>query len=467
MEHAVDLSHSIRRFLGRIALVLRLPQVIPVVGFLVVILVGSLLLWLPWSHQAHAVGYLNALFTSTSAVCVTGLTTVSTASDYSVAGQVVILILIQIGGLGVMTYAAMAVTLFRRRMSLRARAALHDSLFQNDAARDFKRRFWQIVSVTLALEMIGTLILFLAMLPSTGSGSAAWSAVFHSISAFCNAGFSILPNNLADIRGNHLFMTVIALLIVVGGLGFTVLHEVFVDMIRMLRKRDRLRPKRFSLHTSLVLRMSVLLIVGGAGLTLLFGLTAGESTWGERISAALFQSVSARTAGFNSVDVGALPLASLLAIIGLMFVGGSPASCAGGIKTSTLAVLMARLRSYFSGRENPHLMGRMLSRDVVRSAELLLALATIWNLAGLLVLAQTEAGRTDIGFQNLFFEQISAFGTVGLSTSTTTAGLSTAGKLWIIATMYVGRLGPLALASLALYRRPTRVGLPEGKVMIG
>ena len=213
--------------------------------------------------------------------------------------------------------------------------------------------------------------------------------------------------------------------------------------------------------------MSVVLVFGGAGLTLLFGLSAGESTWGERISAALFQSVSARTAGFNSVDVGALPLASLLAIIGLMFIGGSPASCAGGIKTSSLAVLLARLRSYFTGREEAHLMGRTLGRDLVRSAELLLALAVLWNLLGLLVLAETEMGRPGIGLHNLLFEQISAFGTVGLSTSTTTPGLSAAGKIWIIATMYVGRLGPLTLASLAVYRRPTRIGLPEGKVMIG
>ncbi len=227
------LSHALRKISRQGAVVLRLPQIVPIAGFLVVILVGSLLLWLPWSHDPHAVSYLNALFTSTSAVCVTGLTTVNTAADYTVAGQVVILILIQIGGLGVMTYAAMAVTLLRRRLSLRARAALHDSLFQNDAARDFKRRFWQIISVTLALEALGTLALFLALLPSSESGAAAWSAVFHAISAFCNAGFSILPNNLVDVRGNHMFMAIIALLVVFGGLGFTVLHELFGDLARI------------------------------------------------------------------------------------------------------------------------------------------------------------------------------------------------------------------------------------------
>ena len=462
----MDLPPAIRRSVARVTYVLRLPQIIPVAGFLAVIFIGSLLLWMPWSHQPASVGYLDALFTSTSAVCVTGLATVNTATDYTVAGQVVIVLLIQIGGLGVMTYAAMAVTLLRRRMSLRARAALHDSLFQSDAALDFRRRFWQIVSVTLALEAVGAVILFLALLPSTRSGSAAWSAVFHSISAFCNAGFSILPNNLVDIRGNHLFMAAIALLIVFGGLGFTVLHEIIGDLSRILRRR-RLGPQRYTLHARLVIRVSLILILGGGGVVLLFGLSPGETTWGERISGALFQSISARTCGFNSVDLGALPLASLLVITGLMFIGGSPASCAGGIKTSTFAVLVARVRSYFTGREEAHLLGRTLNRDLVRSAELLFALALIWNLVGVLVLTESEMGRPGIGLHNLLFEQISAFGTVGLSTSTTTAGLSAVGKIWIIATMYVGRLGPLTLASLAVYRKPTRIGLPEGKVMIG
>jgi trk system potassium uptake protein TrkH len=463
----MGLLGTIRAIFDRVALALRLPQIIPVAGFAAVILLGSLLLWLPWSHHPGAVSYLNALFTATSAVCVTGLTTVNTATDYTVAGQVVILVLIQIGGLGVMTYAAMALTLLRRRLSLRTQAALRDSLFQSDAARDFRRRFWQIVSITLALETVGALILFAALLPTAKSGSAAWSAVFHSISAFCNAGFSVLPNNLVDIRSNHLFMAVISLLIIFGGVGFVVLHELFGELVRLMRRRERQGPRRFTMHTSLVLRVSLALIFVGAGAILLFGVTTGETTWGERVSAALFQSISARTCGFNSIDCGALPVASLLILAILMFIGGSPASCAGGIKTSSVAVLTARMRSHLTGREDAQLMGRSLNRDLVRSAEMLLALAVFWNLVGILFLAHFEMGRPGIELQNLLFEQISAFGTVGLSTATTTAGLSVAGKIWIIATMYVGRLGPLTLASLAVYRRPTRVGYPEGKVLIG
>lgn len=450
-----------------VILSLRVPQALPALGFAAIILIGSALLWMPWSHQAGAVGYLNALFTSTSAVCVTGLVTVSTASDYTVAGQVVIIVLIQIGGLGVMTYAAMALTLLRRRLSLRTQAALHDSLFQRDEARDFKRRFWQIITITLAVEAAGALILFLSLLPSTESGSAAWSAVFHSISSFCNAGFSILPNNLIDVRSNHLFMAIVMILIIVGGLGFTVLHELAREARRILRRQKLGRPRVFSLHTNVVMRTSLVLIVGGAAVMLLFGMTAGEHSWGERIEAALFQSISARTCGFNSIDIGALPVASLLVLTALMFIGGSPGSCAGGVKTSSLAVLVARVRSYLTGDEDARLMGRRLNRGIIRSAGLLFVLAVVWNAVGLLILSHFEQGRPGVELQHLLFEQISAFGTVGLSTGTTTAGMGAAGKIWLIATMYVGRLGPLTLASMAMYRKPSRIRFPEGKVMIG
>jgi trk/ktr system potassium uptake protein len=434
---------------------------------LAVILIGSALLWSPWSHQPGAVGYLDALFTSTSAVCVTGLVTVNTANEYTVAGQVVILVLIQIGGLGVMTYAAMALSILRRRLSLRTQAALHDSLFQRDEARDFKRRFRQIVTITLSVEAVGTLLLFLCLLPSTNSGPAAWRAAFHSISAFCNAGFSIFPNNMVDMRTNHLFLAIIMILIVLGGMGFMVLHELSWEAKRALSRRKRDRPRMFSLHASVVVRTSLVLIIGGAAVMLLFGMTGGEQTWGERIEGALFQSISARTCGLNTIDIGALPVASLVVLTVLMFIGGSPGSCAGGVKTTSLAVMFARVRSYLSGQEETRLMGRRLSRDVIRSAGLLVVLAVVWNLVGLLILAHFEQGRSGIELQQLLFEQISAFGTVGLSTATTTAGLSIASKIWIIATMYVGRLGPLTLASLALYRKPARVGFPEGKVMIG
>jgi len=452
--------------LRRVVIALRVPQALPALGFAAVILIGSALLWSPWAHVEGSVGYLDALFTATSAVCVTGLTTVSTAGDFTVAGQVVILVLIQIGGLGVMTYAAMALSLLRRRLSLRAQAALHDSLFQADQARNFKRLLRQIVAITLGAEAAGALLLFFSLLPSDSTATAAWSAVFHAVSSFCNAGFSIYPDSLVGMRSNHFFMIVVSILIVLGGLGFVVLNEVLSDGRRMITRQRTDRARRFSLHTSVVLRTSAGLIAGGAAALLLFGLTPGEGGWGERVSAAVFQSISARTCGFNSVAIAALPLASLQVLPGLMFIGGSPASCAGGVKTSTVAVLVARIRGYATGEDEARLMGRRIGRPIVRSAGLLLVLAVAWNGLGLLLLSHFERGTPGLEMQNLFFEQISAFGTVGL-TADATASLGTFGKLWIASTMYVGRLGPLTLASLAFARKTSRVTFPEGKVMIG
>lgn len=457
---------NVQVLVRRFVLPLRVPQALPALGFAALILVGSALLWLPWSHNPGAVGYLDALFTSTSAVCVTGLVTLNTATDFTVAGQVTILLLIQIGGLGVMTYAALAFSLLGRRMSLRSQAAVHDSLFQMDRVQDFKRLFGQIIIITFAAEALGALALFVSLLAGGTAGSAAWPALFHSISAFCNAGFSIFPNGLVDVRENHAFAAVVMVLVVTGGLGFMVLHELLGDAKRVIGRRQRVQPHRFTLHTNVVLRTSALLIVGGAAFILLFGLTGGERSWGERVEAAVFQSISARTCGFNTVDIAALPVASLLMLMGLMFIGGSPGSAAGGIKTSTAAVMFARIREYVTGEDETRLLGRRLDRRIIRSAGLLLALAAGWNLLGVLILTHFEQGKPDMQFHNLLFEQISAFGTVGLSANVT-AGLGTVSKIWIIATMYVGRLGPLTLATFVLSRRASRVTFPEGKVLIG
>ncbi|MGB9879348.1 MAG: potassium transporter TrkG, partial [Anaerolineae bacterium] len=334
----------------------------------------------PPMHREGAVPYVDALFTSTSALCVTGLTTVNTARDFTVAGQTVILVLIQLGGLGIMAYAALALSLVSLRVSLRTRAALESSLFQQETGRLFIARLRQVFVFALGTEALGALLLSLILLPKHSLPSAAWSAVFHSVSAFCNAGFSIYPENLEAVRGNHLFLLVVSLLIVSGGLGFIVLAElrdkIGAPFARLVSKLDKsaskssspaLQPSplrsRLSLHTRVVLVSSLILIVAGAGLLLLFGAAPGEQSLGEeigtagRISAAFFQSVSARTCGFNTVPIGALPLASLIVLVVLMFIGGSPGSCAGGIKTTSAVVLCARLRSLVTGRKDTVLGG--------------------------------------------------------------------------------------------------------------
>lgn len=291
----------------------------------------------------------------------TGLTTVNTATGFTAAGQLVVLVLIQLGGLGIMAYAALAIAVAHRRPSLRMRAALADSLFYGETGQEFVRRLRQIFGAAFAIEAAGFILLFASLVAEYKAPQAAWLALFHSVSAFCNAGFSILPDNLVSIQGNHVFLSVIGILIVCGGLGLVVLQELWERFTQAVKRRRLHVTQRLSLHARVVLIASLVLIFGGAGLILLFGTTPAEQGWVEKTSAALFQSVSARTCGFNTIDLGALPLASILVLTILMFIGGSPGSCAGGVKTTSSVVILARVHSSLRGQEHTTLMGWHLS----------------------------------------------------------------------------------------------------------
>ncbi|MBN1945742.1 MAG: hypothetical protein JW797_08690 [Bradymonadales bacterium] len=445
-------------------LAVRSPEGILVGGFGGLIIAGTCLLFLPWSHR-EGVGILDALFTATSAVCVTGLVVVDTGTDFTPFGQVVILLLIQAGGIGIMSFAALAFALLGRRLSLKAQAALSGSMLQQEVASEFRSIFRRILQFVLFTETSGAVLLFVGMLPSKGAAQAAYSAVFHSISAFCNAGFSLYSDSLIGWRNNPTVMVTVMLLIVLGGIG----HPVVVDLWRKrltLQRRGGSTSNRLALNSNVALATSGVLIGGGLIGLLLFGLTAGEEGWGGRIANGLFQSVTARTAGFNTVDIGALPLASLMLLVLLMFVGGSPGSCAGGIKTTTTALWFARLWSLLNGGKWARLFGRHIPGEIARRASMILGLAVVWNLSGLILLLATESGTPGIGMHDVLFEQISAFGTVGLSTGLTPQ-LTNAGRIWIILTMFVGRLGPLTLAMWAFTGPSSRVHYPEGRVMIG
>lgn len=444
----------------------KLPQTYFVGGFAAVILVGTGLLLLPWAQTRGEVGLVDALFTATSAVCVTGLVVVDTGTAFTFFGQVVILLLIQVGGLGIMTFAALAYLMLGRRLSLASQAALHDAFFQRDLGVAFRQRFRQILLLVGLTELAGTLLLFTALCWRGTSGPAAlFSAVFHAVSAFCNAGFSLYRDNLVGLRDSPVFVGTIMGLIVLGGLGHLVLTDLLEQGRRRLsRSSAGLSP--LSLHSRVVLRTTAALIVGGWLGLLLFGLTPGEATWGEKLGGALFQSVTARTAGFNTVDIGLLPLSSLLLLILLMFIGGSPGSCAGGVKTTALAISLAEFRAKLKGEEEVVLLERRVPRPVLDRTVVLVRLAILWNLLGLLLLLTTEAGRAGVGFHDVLFEQISAFGTVGLSTGLTDK-LSVAGRLWLTATMFVGRVGPLTLALGILPVRPTHIRYPEDRILIG
>jgi len=444
----------------------RSPESMLVGSFAGLIGIGTVLLWLPLSHNG-SVRLLDALFTATSAVCVTGLIVVDTGTDFTLFGQVVILLLIQTGGLGVMTFAALAFQVLGRRLSLRAQAALSDTLTQKDMASEFRQLFWRILRLVLVVEAAGALLLFLGMLHHHTVGRAAFSSIFHSISAFCNAGFSVYSDSLVGIRTNPLVVGTIMILIVLGGIG----HPVMIDLWRSYRLRRRAGGPAsvagLELHTKVVLWTSAALILAGAVLLLVLGPTPEEQSWPDRISGALFQSVTARTAGFNTVDIGGLPFASLFLLTLLMFVGGSPGSCAGGIKTTTFALWVARLWSWLRGRKSTRMFGWHIPGELSRRASLIIGLAVVWNLAGVLLLLATQTGTSgSAGFHDVLFEQISAFGTVGLSTGLTPK-LSVIGRLWIILTMFVGRLGPITLVMWFIPRRSPGVRYPEGRVMIG
>ena len=435
------------------------------VSFGLLILAGTVLLALPVAHVSGRVNLLDALFTATSAVCVTGLIVVDTGQDFTHFGQVVILVLIQLGGLGIMTFATLTAQLLLGRVSFRSQAVLTDAFYQREAAGALKKSLKRIVALTLVLEAGGALLLYADFKQAPDGHPPLFSAVFHSVSAFCNAGFSLHSESLTLYRGHFLTMLTIMVLIVSGGLGHTVVLEALSRAAGRLRRR-RVLPIQWSLNSRVVLVTSAALIV--AGTILLWGSGLGADGPGGlgALSAALFQSITARTAGFNTIEIGALPTASLLVLASLMFVGGSPGSCAGGIKTTSVAVGLAYLRSQVRSEPDVSMFGRRLARSVVARAAVIVALAIVWNGIGCVILAATESARPNPPFEGLLFEQVSAFATVGLSTGCTNE-LSAMGKLWIMLTMFVGRLGPLTVAVMVMPQRTAEVRHPEEHLMIG
>lgn len=443
----------------------RRPEGLLVSTFAGLIVAGTLVLQLPVAHRAERVGVIDSLFTITSAACVTGLTTVDTATRFTRFGQTVILVVIQLGGLGVMTFGAIAAQFFRYRLSFSSNAALQSTFFEDEARVNLRSAVRGILLMTLVIESIGAVFMLIGLQSGATPRGGVFEAAFLAISAFCNAGFSVYSDNLVGLRDSMVIMWTIMGLIVAGGLGYTVLFEAAGRAWRRLR-RARGGPLLWTLNSKIVLRMSGALVFGGAIALLLTGLTPNEETFGSKAVNAMFQSVTARTAGYNTIDIGALPLPSLLVLIGLMFIGGSPGSCAGGIKTTTAAVWLAQVKSRLTGREHVTIAARRISPDVVRRAALVLAVAALWNVAGIMILATTEGGRTGVRLEQMVFEQISAFGTVGL-TANFTPTLTPLGKLWIIATMFVGRLGPLTIAFAMLTRPRVPYEYPVERVMIG
>jgi trk system potassium uptake protein TrkH len=319
--------------------------------------------------------------------------------------------------------------------------------------------------MTLTIELAGAIAIYIGTQRVDPSRAGVFDSVFHAVSAFCNAGFAIRSENAMAWRSSWIVMWTLMILITLGGLGYAVLQEIIDRLVTALRRR-RHSPVVWSLNARVVLAASAVLTLGGAIAIGLCGLTADEDNWGERVLHALFQSVTARTAGFNTVRIELLPVVTLLVICSLMYIGGSPGSTAGGIKTTSATVAVANAAAGVLGRSHVSLFGRRLPPDVLQRAVLVIVLATAWQALGIFILTLTENVPHGARFEQVIFEQVSAFNTVGLSADLTPR-LSDAGKLWVILTMFVGRVGPLTIGLAVLRRKARHFEYPVERVMIG
>lgn len=431
------------------------------------ILLGAALLSLPMAAHGTPLSWLDALFTATSAQCVTGLVVVDTGTKLTLFGQLVVLLLIQIGGLGITTFSVYLFFYLGMGVGIRDRWVIQETLLHTpvDSLRDLVHN---IFFVTLTIEAIGAALLALVFVPEMGFAQGLYMAVFHSVSAFCNAGFALFSDNLIGYRSHPLVNITIMALIILGGIGFLVIKEV-IDLWRRPQGRRRL-----SLHSRMVFLTSGVLILGGALLIgllesggALAGMSGAEGFW-----TAMFQSVTARTAGFNTVDLNLLQIPTLFLIMFLMFVGASPGSCGGGIKTTSLGLFVAILHSRLKGNPHTNVAHRTLPDAVVSKTLTLVMTALMFMflaIFGLLAvqLRGVPAATSQGGFIEYVFEAISAFGTVGLSLGATTK-LQPAGKLIIILLMFIGRVGLLTVAFTMIGRsRGNAVQYAEENIMIG
>lgn len=456
--------------LGRLLLqVADHPARLMLLSFGLTALLGSLVLMLPVSVRSLGeADFVDALFMATSAVCVTGLAVHDVGATYTAFGQATILVLIQAGGLGIMALSTFFVIVAGRRLRLRSTAVLAETLDVESLA-SVKRSVVRLVGVTFVFEAGGAVLLFLAFaggVPGQGDAWApgrAWSAVFHSVSAFCNAGLSLFPQNLTAYAGDLSVNAVVMTLVLAGGIGFPVLDEL-LQRLRILWSGAR--PPRLSLHARTALTVSGALV---AGLALLVAALEWERSlahlsWPDKLLASLFQSVSARTAGFNTVDFGSMRSATLLVFGVAMFIGASPGSTGGGIKTTTFAALVAMLRAVVLGQRKPRLFDRTLSDGLAQRA----VAVTVMSAAIVVVLGFVLLALEGHAPERLVFEALSAFGTAGLSTGIT-PGLTATGKLVVSFTMLAGRIGPLtmALAFAGRRRAEPRLEAPQERVLIG
>ncbi|MEA3392085.1 MAG: TrkH family potassium uptake protein [Candidatus Marinimicrobia bacterium] len=445
----------------------RSPARTTIIGFAFFILIGTCILMLPQATRIGRLGFINALFTATSAVCVTGLTVVDTGTTFSLFGQFVLIVLIQTGGLGIMTISTLFLMIAGRRLSFSEQDVIQNTLTYTDK-KDLPSVLKKVVFFTFAIEGLGVLLLLFCFYPNNEVPRALYLSVFHSISAFCNAGFSLFPDSFTFYQDNWVLNLTICFLVITGGIGFLVLSELKLRFSFKHRFWSRL-----SLHSKLVLlSTSCLLFVGTITIFLMEGNnTLIQLSMPHRILSSFFQAVNSRTSGFNTMPLGNMANETLFVLIILMFVGASPGSCGGGIKTTTFMTLILLGISRFKGQKRPQIFNRSISERSIGKAVSVLFISTIVVCIGITILLMTELG--DVSHQQsrgkfleLFFEVVSAVGTVGFTTGIT-ANLSTMGKMIITCLMFVGRLGPLIVV-IAFSRSITlNYFYAEEDIMIG
>ena len=429
-------------------------------GFIFVILVGALILTLPISTTSgERTNFLDALFTATSAVCVTGLIVVDTGTYWNMFGQTLIMILIEIGGLGFMSFTTLIAIILGKKITLRERLILQDAM-NTFNIQGLVKMVKYVLVFTVTVQFFGTLLFSTQFIPEYGLGRGLFYSIFHSISAFCNAGFDIFGNfsSLTYYNSNAVVILVASALIIIGGLGFTVLSELY----------SKKSLKKVSIHSKMVILMTTVLVLGGTLLMFLFENnnvnTIANMSFFDKIMNSFFASVTPRTAGFNSISTNGMTTAGQFLTIILMFIGGSPGSTAGGIKTTTIGILIVTIICVIQGKEDAEVFKKRFSKGLVYKAFTLIFIGVSLVIFVTMLLSYTEK---EVSFIALFYETVSAFGTAGLTLGLTSK-LSSVGKVLIMIMMYLGRVGPLTVV-LSITRKKINLGIkyPEGKILIG
>ncbi|MFO7980791.1 MAG: TrkH family potassium uptake protein [Candidatus Aminicenantes bacterium] len=431
------------------------------ISFIITIFVGTILLSMPFSTASGHISFTDALFTSTSAVCVTGLIVQDTGTYFSPVGQVIIMLLFQIGGLGIMTFSTLVLLVAGKSIAIKDSISLKEDFLHASTLR-VHSLIKNILLYTLCLESLGTLFFYLNFNHKFSTGKAMFHSVFHSISAFCNAGFCLYKDSFESFKGDIWINMNLIALIILGGLGFVVLRETVSFFPNTLKKRKI----RFSLHTRLVVKVTLFLIIFSSVLFFILEYNNSLENFSlkKKILVSVFQVVTPRTAGFNTMDLNTLGFGMVFFLIVLMFIGASPGSTGGGVKTTTVGAVVAFLKSRILARESVSLFNRTVPYKLITKAftVITLGIGVISVSIFFLLISQPE-----VTMKEVFFEVFSAFGTVGLSLGLTPR-LNDMGKIIIIMTMYIGRIGPLTfLYAFSREKAKGRYDYVEESIMIG